>query len=60
MCRRFESRFQVSDNRNEQSKTEIQIATYREIALVVREPETLKFIEDRIAYLKRKLRGDRT
>lgn len=49
----------MPDHRNEQSKTEIQIATYREIALIVREPETLKFIEDRIAYLERKLRGDR-
>ena len=50
----------MPDHRNEQSKTEIQIATYREIALIVREPETLKFIEDRIAYLERKLRGDRS
>ncbi len=49
----------MADNLEEQSKIEIQIATYREIALVVSEPETLKFIEDRIAYLKRKLRGDR-
>jgi hypothetical protein len=49
----------VADHFNERSKIEIQIATYREIALKVREPETLKFIDDRIADLKRKLRGDR-
>jgi hypothetical protein len=41
---------------DEHTTVEIQIATYREIALVAKDEESLDFIKGRIAELEQKLR----
>ena len=41
---------------DERTTIEIQIATYREIALVAKDEEALDYIEGRIAELEQKLR----
>jgi len=46
----------MTSSRDERSTIETQLATYLEIALIVSEEETLKYIRSRIAELEQKLR----
>jgi hypothetical protein len=44
-------------SKNERAKLEMKIMTYRALACSGSDPETLKFIADRIAKLEQKLKG---
>jgi hypothetical protein len=46
----------MSESLSERAKIEIQLGTYVEIALVVTEEETLRYIKGRIADLEQRLR----